>query len=103
MNKPIIEIGTCLKELRKARSETLHQVAKTADVDSPLLSKIERGERLPTDDQLKRLAAHYEASVDDLQITLVAQRILRDYGVNQQTYAAVKLVEKQLAFFISEL
>ena len=100
MAESIIEIGLRLKRLRKARLETLHQVSKMADVDSPLLSKIERGERLPTDEQLKRLAEHFEVSIGELQPTLVAQRILREYGATAQTYEAVKLVEEQLALYI---
>ena len=43
-----IPIGQFFRELRNEREETLHQVAVGTDIDSPLLSKIERGERLPT-------------------------------------------------------
>ena len=37
--------------------ETLHQVAINTDIDSPLLSKIERGNRLPTIPQIKRISS----------------------------------------------
>lgn len=46
-NKIKLELGQYLRQLRKEKGETLHQVSKGTDIDSPLLSKIERGERLP--------------------------------------------------------
>lgn len=96
----VIDIGSKFKHLRKERLQTLHQVSKGADIDTPLLSKIERGERLPTDEQLRRLAAHFEIHLDELKIQLVAQRILREYGSNASTYKAIKLVEAFLSVLI---
>lgn len=95
----VIDVGLILKNLRQSRSETLHRVSKEADIDSPLLSKIERGERLPTDEQLRRLATHFDIRYDELQVQLVAQRILREHGTTADTYRAVKLIEA----FLSEL
>ena len=34
------DLGQHLRELRKAKGQTLHQVSKGSDIDSPLLSKI---------------------------------------------------------------
>ena len=42
------DLGHYLRELRKENGQTLHQVSQGTDIDSPLLSKLERGERLPT-------------------------------------------------------
>lgn len=49
------ELGQRLRNLRIQKNLTLHQVYKEVDIDSPMLSKIERGERLPTIEQLQRL------------------------------------------------
>ena len=92
----VANIGLSLRELRKKRAETLHHVSKQVDIDSPLLSKIERGVRLPTEEQLKRLAVHFEVLGEELHIQLAAQQILRKYGANLSTYKAVKLVESFL-------
>ena len=91
-----LELGKYLRELRNLKGETLHQVSKGTDIDSPLLSKIERSERLPTSDQIKRLAAYYKISEEKLKIQHVAEKILKDYGVNDITFNAVKLVNEQL-------
>ena len=42
------DLGQYLRELRKEKVQTLHQISMAVDIDSPLLSKLGRGERLPT-------------------------------------------------------
>jgi transcriptional regulator with XRE-family HTH domain len=85
-----------LRGLRKGRGETLHQVSKGTDIDSPMLSKIERGERLPTNEHLKRLAKFYKVSEANLKVKHTAEKILKEYGVNETTYDAIQLVNEQL-------
>lgn len=96
MDNPKSELGQYLRELRKQREETLHQVSKGADIDSPMLSKIERGERLPTSEQLKRLAKFYKVSEASLKVKHTAEKILKEYGANETTYDAIQLVNEQL-------
>ncbi len=99
MNKFKSELGQYLRELRKQREETLHQVSKGTDIDSPMLSKIERGERLPTSEQLKRLAKFYKVSEASLKVKHTAEKILKEYGVNKTTYDAIQLVNEQLTIY----
>jgi transcriptional regulator with XRE-family HTH domain len=96
MNSFKSELGQYLRELRKQREETLHQVSKVTDIDSPMLSKIERGERLPTNEQLKRLAKFYKVSETYLKVKHTAEKILKKYGANETTYNAIQLVNEQL-------
>ncbi|MEI7585979.1 helix-turn-helix transcriptional regulator [Runella sp.] len=93
------ELGQYLRELRKDRKETLHQVSKGTDIDSPMLSKIERGERLPTSEQLKRLAKFYKVSEASLKVMHTAEKILKEYGANETTYDAIQLVSEQLTSY----
>lgn len=89
-------LGLHLRELRKGRSETLHQVSKGTDIDSPLLSKIERGERLPTNEQVIRLAEYFGVEQSDLKAQQTAERILKEYGANETTFQAIQLVSEEL-------
>lgn len=89
-------LGQYLRELRKEKEETLHGVSKGTDIDSPLMSKIERGERLPTSDQLKRLSRFYKVAEASLKAKLTAEKIIKDYGLNDTTYDAIRLVEEEL-------
>ena len=91
-----MSIGQYFRKLRNERKETLHQVAIGTDIDSPLISKIERGERLPTTEQLKRLSVYYNLSEEELRVKHTAEKILKEYGANETTYDAIQLVNEQL-------
>lgn len=96
------ELGQYLRELRKDKGQTLHQVSVGADIDSPLLSKLERGERLPTDEQIKKLAKYYKVVETNLKVKATAERIIKEYGVNDTTYEAVNLVMEQIIPYIKK-
>lgn len=89
-------LGQYLRQLRKEREETLHQVSMGTNIDTPMLSKIERGERLPTTEQLKKLANYYKVSEPSLKVKHTAEKILKEYGANETTYDAIQLVNEQL-------
>jgi transcriptional regulator with XRE-family HTH domain len=96
------DLGQYLRNLRKEKGQTLHQVSKGADIDSPLLSKLERGERLPTAEQIEKLAKHYQVPESDLKVKATAERIIREYGVNDTTYEAINLVMEQITPYIKK-
>lgn len=96
------ELGQYLRELRKDKGQTLHQVSIGSDIDSPLLSKLERGERLPTDEQIKKLAKYYKVAETNLKVKATAERIIKEYGVNDTTYEAVNLVMEQITPYIKK-
>jgi transcriptional regulator with XRE-family HTH domain len=100
MNNSKSELGQYLRGLRKGREETLHQVSKGTDIDSPLLSKIERGERLPTLEQLKRLAKFFKVSEANLKVMHTAEKIMKEYGLNDTTYDAIQIVNEQLVQYV---
>lgn len=90
------DLGQHIRNLRMGKEETLHQVSQGTDIDSPMLSKIERGERMPTLEQLKRLSKYFKVSEADLKVMHTAAKIIKEFGVNQTTYQAVRIVEEQL-------
>jgi transcriptional regulator with XRE-family HTH domain len=91
-----MSVGKFLRSLRHERERTLHQVSVKTDLDSPLLSKIERGERLPTKEQIKKLSKFYSIEKSLLETKCAAERILKDYGANEITYDAVVMVQEAL-------
>jgi transcriptional regulator with XRE-family HTH domain len=97
------DLGQHLRELRKEKGETLHQVSKGTDIDSPMLSKIERGDRMPTLEQLKRLCKYFKVAEADLKVMHTAEKIIKEYGVNETTYEAVRLVEEQIIPFLKKI
>ncbi len=61
-----LNLGTRVRELRKAHGWTLEQAARQAGLARSTLSKIENGQMSPTYDALKKLAEGLEISVPQL-------------------------------------
>lgn len=94
------DVGLYFRNLRVQQGETLHQVAKGTDIDMTMLSKIERGERLPTTEQAKQLAQYFKVKESEVLAKVTAGKIIKDYGINETTFNAVKLVEEQITPYI---
>jgi transcriptional regulator with XRE-family HTH domain len=95
-----VSLGIYLKNLRVEKGKTLHELAMKIDIDSPLISKIERGHRLPTKQQLKKFSTYFDVDEGNLTCMLTTEKILKEFGVNNSTYEAVKNVEKELALLL---
>ena len=96
------ELGRFLRDLRKKNGQTLHQVSQGTDIDSPLISKLERGERLPTEEQIIKLAKHFNISESELKIKATAEKIIKEFGITDTTYEAVSLVMEQLTPYLKK-
>ena len=96
------EIGQYLRGLRKEKGQTLHQVAKATDIDSPLISKIERSARIPTAQQIKKFSKYYKVDEAPLKVMAAAERIIKEYGVNDTTYEAANLVMEQITPYLKK-
>lgn len=94
--KKMKNIGQHIKEIRHERGETLHQVAINTDIDSPLLSKIERGNRLPTIPQIKRISSYFNIPERKFMAILIAEKIISEFGISSTTHDAIKYVEKEI-------
>lgn len=102
MSKAQSEIGQYLRSLRKEKGQTLHQVAKATDIDSPLISKIERSERIPTAEQIKKFSKYYKVDEAHLKVMAAAEKIIKEYGVNDTTYEVANLVMEQITPYLKK-
>jgi transcriptional regulator with XRE-family HTH domain len=91
-----MNLGVKLKNLRLDRKETLHVVAMGTNVDMTLISKFERGERLPTNKQIERIAGYFGLDKKQLAIEATAGKILTEYGYNDVTYEAAMFVQEEM-------
>ncbi len=97
-----LNIGQYIKTLRNEQQLTLHQLAKHTDIDMTMLSKIERGGRLPTIKQMKSLAFFFQLNEDAFISRLMAERIVKKYGINENTLVAVQLVEEKITKYLNK-
>lgn len=72
--------GEYIRELREAKGLPLRKVAAALDIDTSVLSKIERNERKPTSEMIPVLAETFDKSEKEIQITYIKFLILNDLG-----------------------
>lgn len=90
-------LGALLRQLRKARKLPLRSVAAVAEMDSTLLSKIELGQRLPTEPQTKALADFFDLPFEEMEAKRLAERFWMDHGESPAAKRAASLIKEQAA------
>lgn len=86
------DFGTQLREIRLARGETLERVSSATGLSIAMLSRVERGERLPSPDSVELLATHFGLGVDYLLGETIANRMLNRYGRESTDRAAERIM-----------
>lgn len=89
--------GDLIRTLRQRRNLPLRVVATAVGIDSTLLSRLELGERFPTDEQLQRFADYFSLPAKELAAQVLADRIISTYGADDVTARAVAMVRERLS------
>lgn len=85
-----------IKQLREANHLLQRQVASQMEIDTPMLSKIERGERKAKKEQVLLLAKLYKADMEELLTLWLAEQVMDIIEGNEQAHKAIELVSKQI-------
>jgi transcriptional regulator with XRE-family HTH domain len=93
-------IGEIIRELREQKSLLLRQVAAEIEIDQALLSKIERNERMPTKDQVKRFAKFFEKNENELLIAFLSDKLVYEVQDEEVALKAMQVAEKKINYII---
>lgn len=90
------QFGKRIRELREQQNLLLRHVAPMLEMDTPMLSKIERGERIAKKEQVSKLAAILKADNEELSTLWLADQLYA--VVKDEAYAlkAMQAVEKEI-------
>jgi transcriptional regulator with XRE-family HTH domain len=90
-------LGGKIRELREKQNLLLRQVAAHLEVDTALISKIERGDRKASKQQVNKIADFLNASENELLTLWLADKI-ESTIVEEPTvaYQAMKIANKNL-------
>ena len=69
-------LGEKIREIRETRNLLLRQVAAYLEIDTALISKIERGERRLTREQVVKVAKYYKVSDEELLTLWLCDKVL---------------------------
>jgi transcriptional regulator with XRE-family HTH domain len=85
-------VGLKIRELREQNQILLRQLAAQLDIDTAMLSKMERGDRLFRKDEIIKIAEFFNYSQEELLTLWLADKVLK--AVDNENYKpqALKLV-----------
>ena len=87
------KLGQELRKIRESKNILLRQVASYLEIDTAMISKIERGERNLNRKQVIKLAKYYNVSEDEFLTLWVCDKIL---NVVENEPFALKGMQKAL-------
>ncbi len=93
------QMGPWLRRLRTERQLVLRQVAAAVDMDMAHLSKVELGDRLPTQEQASALAHFYDIPPYEMEAARMAGKFLRDLQDHPAAPRALEIVQESAAAF----
>jgi transcriptional regulator with XRE-family HTH domain len=94
--------GDILRKLRIKNKLPLRKVAALLDIDQSYLSKIERGIKNPSEDQIIKLANILKTNVKELLIHYYSDNILHTITNDDLAKDALKVAEKKLEIYLKE-
>ncbi len=90
--------GEILRENREKKGLLLRQVAAKLDIDTAILSKIERSERKATKEQIIKLSEILELNKDDMIVQYLSEKILYEIKDEELGQKALKVAEQRMKY-----
>lgn len=91
-------IGHILREIREENGYPLQEIQQNIDIDVTLLSKIENGKRLPTTEQLQKLAKFYRYDEKPLFIQRESDKIAYSLEYPEYAIETLQVAEAKLMY-----
>jgi predicted nucleotidyltransferase len=94
----MVNIGSLIRKLRIEKGYPLRKVAAVLDIDQAILSKIERGQRKISREQVVKLAKFFDYSEKDMIVIYLSDRIVYEMGDDEYAKDALKVAEEQIDY-----
>ena len=90
--------GEILREKREEKELLLRHVSAKLDVDTAILSKIERGERKASKEQIIKLAEILDLDKEKLVVQYLSEKILYEIKNEEFGEKALKVAEQKIKY-----
>lgn len=91
-------LGDTIRKLRENKELPLRTVAAFLDIDQAILSKIERGQRKPTREQVLSLAKYFNVKQNDLLIAWLSDKLVYELQNEEVALKALQLAEEKVKY-----
>ena len=98
MNMVATQFGERIRELITKQNLLLRQLASQLDVDTSIISKVERGDRQLKKEQIPLLAQILKADVEELQTLWLADQIYAVVKDEKFANEAMQVADKKINF-----
>lgn len=89
-------LSELLKTTRESKGLLLREVASMIEVDTALISKIEKGDRKPTREQIEKLAVALDIEYNQLLKIWLSEKVYEDVKGEPLAIEAIKLALKRI-------
>ena len=91
-------LGDTIRMLRKDQEQPLRTVADFLDIDQAILSKIERGLRKPTREQVVKLSEYFKVQKNDLLVVWLSDRLVYEVKDEEIALRALHMAEEKVQY-----
>lgn len=91
-----MKLGNRIKELRESQGLLQRQLSAQLEIDTPMFSKIERGERRAKRELVLKIAELLKADVKELLALWLGDQIMEIVTDEEQALQALKMAEKEI-------
>lgn len=92
------DLGNTLRKLREGKQLPLRVVAAYLDIDQAILSRIERGQKKASREQVIKLARYFNISETELLIAWLSDRIVYEVVNEDVAIEALKVAEEKVKY-----
>ncbi len=91
-------LGKRFRQLREQKGLLIRQVAAVTEMDQAIISKIENRDRIPTREQVTKLAGLYDMNIQEVLAVWLSEKLVKDYGNEPFAPEAMRVAESQIMF-----
>ncbi len=91
-------LGHTIRQLREKQKLPLRAIAAFLDIDLAILSKIERGQRNATREQVVKLAEYFKVKENDLLVAWLSDKLVYEVVDEDMALKALQVAEEKVKY-----
>ena len=91
-------LGETIKKLREQEELPLRTVAAFLDIDQAILSKVERGQRKASREQVVKLAKYFKVKEDNLMVAWLSDKLVYELEDEDLALKAMQVAEEKIKY-----
>ena len=91
-------LGETIRKLREEKGLPLRTVSAYLDIDQAILSKIERGQRNASREQVIKLADFFKVNENDLLVFWLSDKLVYEVADEEIALKALKVAEEKIKY-----